>query len=110
MNKFKGGPVVQNSGGSDPDDYLIKLVSGGRWTLVLFRWGHHFGQDGFGGDKVGLEQAKVSMLADKEAMKEIFPLRQICTSDNARRLAMMKKRGVVPTMFASDFLEKYGTG
>lgn len=103
--KFKGGPVALNSGGQGPDDFMLKPVQGGRWTLVIFRWGRNWQ-----GRKVGLETARCEAEADKEAMKKIFPVQQVCVPDNARRYRRMRDRGIVPTLSATEFWEKYGQG
>ena len=87
--------MAQNSGGKGPDDYLLKPIVGGRWTLVKFRWGRNFTGD------VSVAER------DKDAMERIFPIQQICVPDMAARYYNMKKRGKVPTMGASEFLAKY---
>lgn len=95
--KFKGGPIGLNSGGRGPDDYLIKPIKGGRWTLVVFKYGRNFT-----GDKAQAE-------AELEAAKVIHKLnQQICVLDMARRHQLMKARGDVPTMSGTEFLTKYG--
>ena len=93
--RFKGGPIALNSGGMGPDNYLIKPVKGGWWTLVIFRWGRNWT-----GDNEIAER-------DREAMKEMFPLEQVCVPDNAKQYWGMKQKGNVPSMGASDFLDKY---
>jgi len=93
--KFKGGPIALNSGGFGPDDYLLKPIKGGRWTLVIFRWGRNWTGD------------KEAANSDRDAMKKVFPLQQICIPDNARRFARMKERGNVPTMNATEFLARH---
>lgn len=103
--KFKGGPVALNSGGTGPDDYLLKPIQGGRWTLVVFRWGRNWR-----GREVGLATARREAETDKEAMKKIFPARHVCVSDNARRLRKMRDRGNVPRMSGTEFWAAYGEG
>jgi len=93
--RFKGGPTHLNCGGTGPDDYLLKPIKGGRWTLITFRWGRNWTGDN--------EAAQ----ADRDAMKKIFPVQQICVPDNAKRLAKMKASSNVPTMHASEFWQKY---
>ena len=90
--KIKGGPPFLNSGGTGPDDYLLKPVKGGRWTLVIIR----------------ADATREMYKADMAAMKAMFPIEQICVPDMARQLARMKKRGDVPTMSMSEFYQKYG--
>jgi hypothetical protein len=43
-------------------------------------------------------------------MERIFPLQHIAVGDNARRYQRMKEKGSVRTMYAADFLAKYGEG
>ena len=100
--KFKGGAIFLNSGGRGPDDYLIKPVVGGRWTLVIFRWGRNWQ-----GKELGIEDARAAADSDRAAMEAIFPLQRVCIPDNAARLTTMRKRGHVPTMNATEFLDKY---
>jgi len=104
--RFKGGPVWLNSGGSGPDDYLLKPIEGGRWTYVIFRFGRNFrwSQDG---RIENLKEAQANGAADKEVMDHIFPIKQICVPDNAARYRRMKERGSVPTMNATEFWERY---
>ena len=101
--RFKGGPVALNSGGMGPDDCLLKSIQGGKWTLVVFRWGRNWR-----GREIGIEAAQHEARVDKEAAEKIFPVQQICVPDNARRLWKMRNRGNVPTMSATEFWEKYG--
>lgn len=99
---IKGGPPFLNSGGIGPDDYLLKPIKGGRWTLVIIRAGRHWQ-----GKEVRREKARAMYDADMAAMKAMFPIQQICVPDMARRLARMKKRGDVPTMSMAEFYQKY---
>lgn len=95
--KFKGGPVWLNSGGQGPDDYLLKPIKGGRWTCVIFRWGRNW---------TGSKEAADN---DKAAMEKIMPVLQWeCVPDNWERWQEMKRKGPVPTMNATEFLERYG--
>lgn len=96
-HKFKGGPVGLNSGGRGPDDYLLKPIKGGRWTLVVFRWGRNFTGD------------KAEAATDLEAAKTIHRLnQQVCVPEMARRYQLMQTKGSIPTMSGVEFLERYG--
>jgi len=96
-HEFKGGPVGLNSGGRGPDDYLLKPIKGGRWTLVIFQYGRNSTGD------------KANSYAELEAAKVIHKLnQQICVPDMARRYQLMRAKGNVPTMSGVGFLERYG--
>jgi len=101
---FRGGPVFLNSGGQGPDDWLIKPIEGGRWTLVVFRWGRNWA-----GRQVGLGKAAEFAKSDKVAMIAMYAvgIDRVCVGDLARRFQQMKKRGVVPKMCATEFWQKY---
>ena len=91
---FKGGPIFLNSGGSGPDDYLIKPVKGGRWHRVIARYGRHF------------TGSKEAVAQDQAAMKKVLRVtKQICTGDNARR--WQRGKDYIPTLCWSGFLAKY---
>lgn len=100
---FKGGPVALNSGGQGPDDFLLKPLHGGRWTLVIFHWGRNWR-----GREIGMDAARQEGEADQAAMKKVFPVQQVCVPDNARRLRKMRDRGSVPRMSGVEFWDKYG--
>lgn len=91
--RFKGGPIFLNSGGSGPDDYLMKPIKGGRWCRVIARWGRHFTNKG-------------DSVKDGDAMQKVLhATRQICVGDNARQWD--RGKGHIPTLCWSDFLAKY---
>lgn len=100
-NKFKGGPVLLNSGGFGPDDWLLKTVEGGRWTLVIFRWGRHWR-----GREIGEDAADRLSETDREALLAILHagVERVCVGDLAQRLEKMRN---VPTLGAAEFWRKY---
>ena len=101
--KFKGGPIYLNSGGQGPDDYLLKPVKGGRWTLVIFRWGRNWT-----GREVGKDEANRLAQLDHEAMKEILSsCERLCVPDMGGRYQRMRKQDKVTPMPATEFLIKY---
>lgn len=103
-DRFKGGPVLLHSGGTGPDDWLIKPIAGGRWTLVLFRWGRNWT-----GREVGKDEANRLAEADREAMIAMYHagISRVCVGDLAQRLARMHRRGPVPTVGAAEFWQKH---
>lgn len=103
--RFKGGPILLNSGGRGPDDYLLKPIKWGRWTLVIFRFGRNFQQRAGG---LGSRQAQ----DDQRAMEYIFPIQEICVPDNWERYTRMLRKlregkGGLPQMGAAEFWAKY---
>ncbi len=40
----EGGPIFMNSGGSGPDDYLLRPIGKRQWIKVIFRWGRNYGR------------------------------------------------------------------
>lgn len=104
--QFKGGPVQLNSGGQGPDDYLLKPLQGGLWTLVIFRFGRNFRWSPEG-QVEDLKVAQANGEADREALNLILPVQRVCVPDNARRFQRMKERGSYPVMSATEFVEKY---
>lgn len=96
--RFKGGPIYLNSGGRGPDDYLLKPIKGGRWTLVIFRFGRNF-QEGERGSRNAEE--------DQEAMKRIFPVQQVCVPDCWERYMRMREKGNLPQMGGAGFWARY---
>lgn len=89
MKRFKGGPIFLNSGGTGPDDYLVKPIHGGRWTRVIVRSGRNFTGD------------REAAASDRAAWATILPLEHVCTSDNWRR--WNASAGRIPTMNATDY-------
>lgn len=94
--KFKGGPTFLNSGGFGPDDLMIKPIEGGRWVLVIFRWGRHFT-----GNKADAE-------SDRAARKSIGQIQPVHTAANYERWRKARERGTLVTMNATEFWQKYG--
>ena len=99
--KFKGGPIFLNSGGTGPDDYLLKPIRGGRWHRVICRYGRHYQND------------QDAAEADRKAFENIMRagVEHMAVGDNAIRWRKMLDGDVartdVLTVNASEFWETY---
>jgi hypothetical protein len=94
--RFKGGVIQLNSGGSGPDDYLIRALPSGRYVKVIFRCGRHWT------NKVDFESDKASLS---------WVLRQCertAVSDNANRAARLIKAGKLVTKSFTEFARENG--
>lgn len=113
----EGGPIFMNSGGSGPDDYLLRPIGKRQWIKVIFRWGRNYGRQIRNGQVVhdALVRprtpeallATASAEADKAAMALIFPVRGVCVSDCAKRERRARAAGRLVTMTASEFVITY---
>jgi hypothetical protein len=95
---FKGGPTYLNSGGTGPDDYLIKPEKGGRWHLVKFGFGRHYKAGG------------PDPVQEKARMAEILRrTRLICIPEVRNVVARRGGLSAFPEVNGQGFIERHGT-
>ena len=97
--KFEGGSPWLNSGGTGPDDYVIRQKGERKWTYLVFRCGRNFWLSGYD-----------VKLADKDrrAMKWLLPqIERKCTSD-CYAIYHRMLNGHIEKVGASDFCEAHG--
>lgn len=115
----EGGPIFMNSGGSGPDDYLLRPIDTRQWTKVIFRWGRNYGRAVRNGQVVHdavvrphtpeAAAATEATEADRAAMARIFPVRSVCVGDCAKRERRLREAGRLVVMDATTFVAKYLT-
>ena len=94
--RFKGGVIQLNSGGSGPDDYLIRALPSGKWIKVIWRYGRHStNQADYESDKLCI--AWVLGQCERTAV-----------SDNANRAARLIKSGKLVTKSFTEFARENG--
>ncbi len=108
MEKFEGGPIFQNSGGTGPDDYLLRKIGTSRWYEVQCRWGRHFTWK-YGEDRTGLQRARDNADSDKAALDRVMrQTRRICVGDNATRYYRLREKGKAPEILSfAEFAERF---
>lgn len=117
--RFEGGPVFLNSGGTGPDDYLLRPIGKSKWVLVICRWGRNFG---WGNERYNVnvsiaavhkdpdalaivDEATKASLSDRVAFSEILPVRHKgVMMEKTRKL---RESGKLVTMSATEFWETY---
>lgn len=90
--QFEGGPIFLNSGGTGPDDYLVRKIGTKKWVLVIMRFGRNFT-----GDR---EAAQL----DYSLLKDFFPLRHISVPENYERYHRLKAAGKLVMVSLAEFL------
>lgn len=89
-----------NSGGSGPDDYLIRKNPRGKWTRVIFRWGRN--------GKLATNP-KADYESDHAAMEWIFKdMDKVCVPDQYARFRKLEQSGRLVTMNATEFAKSNG--
>jgi hypothetical protein len=88
---FRGGHLTQNSGGLGPDDYLFRRLPRKPWVKVVIRVG----------------EGREAYLNDLDNLALLFKYRDKHLTP-AQLQTIYRRTRNVPTMNATDFVNKYG--